>query len=122
MSALPQYKDDDHLKERSPLLADPAELLALRDAREEQDAETLHASLMAQGQEMARLETSRVVSQMLQESPHSLRGIEERYGFAPAQLSRWSRGKLKGGAELSSLKALGEALGYTVRIVLETKT
>jgi len=121
MSALPQYQEAEE-EERSPLLADADQLKALRDQRHEQDAETLHTSLMAQAQEMARLETSRIVSQMLQSCPLSLREIESQFGFAPAQLSRWSTGKLKSGAELASIKALGAALGYTVRIELDPKT
>ena len=66
--------------------------------------------------------TSLIVSQMLQRSGRSRRGIERGYGFAPAMVSRWASGELQSGAELASVKALAAALGYRVRLVLEERT
>ncbi|MEM9032799.1 MAG: hypothetical protein AAGB18_09140 [Pseudomonadota bacterium] len=120
MSALPQQALEEELeKRRASGAANLDELAALEQELSGRDPEAMRASWMQQGAEMARLETSAVVSELLSRSNMSLRSIQEAHGFAPATLSRWKRGTQESGAELASVKALAAALGLRVRLVIE---
>ncbi|WP_192966141.1 helix-turn-helix domain-containing protein [Phycobacter azelaicus] len=103
-------------------LASAEDLAALKEAaRDGLSPQDFHSSVTSLAREIARLQTGHAVSRMISESGLSMVEIAERYGFQPATLSRWANGVPKSGAELTSVIALAEALGFSLKLSVEKK-
>ncbi len=99
----------------SQTVVDPAAFDAI-DA--ELTSDERRADVNEVGKDLARILGAKLVAEMLEASPLSLREIHERYGFDHAALSRMANGNSRTGPTLWKLYALAEALGFAIHLKL----